>query len=98
MRTQHLQHLRDNASGLVEFAEFQLRNGFSPDLGVKALERARELRLDDPATSAALSNAYRATNQHDKAKAIAVELTEKHPEAPQAWLNFAAHLVRGGAQ
>jgi predicted Zn-dependent protease len=96
MSTQQLQQLRDNANGLVEFAEFQIRNGFSPDLGVKALERARELRPDDPATSAALSNAYRATNQHEKAKAIAVELTEKHPEAPQAWLNLAQILNGAG--
>jgi tetratricopeptide (TPR) repeat protein len=96
MSTQQLQQLRDNPAGLVDFAEFQLRNNFSPDLGVKALERARELRPDDPATSAALSNAYRATNQHDKAKAVAVELTEKHPDAPQAWLNLAQILNGAG--
>lgn len=96
MSTQQLTQLKDNAQGLVEFAEFQMRNGFSPELGVKALERAREIRPEDPGTSAALSNAYRSTNQHDKAKAIAVELTEKHPRAPQAWLNLAQILNGAG--
>jgi tetratricopeptide (TPR) repeat protein len=89
MSIQQLQQLRDNAAGLREFADFQLRNGFAPELGVQALERARELTPGDPATLAALTNAYRVTGQHDQARSLAIALTESHGTHPQAWLNLA---------
>lgn len=92
MSAQQMQQLGDDPARLMEFGEFQLRNGFSPELGVQALERARELKSDDANIAAALSNAYRSTNQADKARALAVELTEKHGEIPQAWLNLAQVL------
>jgi tetratricopeptide (TPR) repeat protein len=96
MAAQQVQQLQNDADGLMQFGEFQLRNGFAPDLGVQAIERARELRPDDPATAAALSNAYRVTNQHEKAKAVAVALSEQHGDKPQAWLNLAQILNASG--
>jgi len=96
MSAQQVQQLQNDPDGLVQFAEFQLRNGFALDLGVQALERARDLRPDDPSTMAALSNGYRVTNQHDKAREVAVSLTEKHADKPQAWLNLAQILNAAG--
>jgi tetratricopeptide (TPR) repeat protein len=96
MSAQQVQQLGNDPDGLLKFAEFQLRNGFAPDLGVQALERAKILRPDDPGTAAALSNGYRVTNQHEKAKDVAVALTEQHADKPQAWLNLAQILNAAG--
>jgi predicted Zn-dependent protease len=96
MAVQQLQQLQNDPDGLMQFAEFQLRNGFAPDLGIQALERARELRPTDPATIAGLSNGYRVTGQHDQAKSVAVALTEQYAEMPQAWLNLAQILNAAG--
>jgi len=96
MAAQQVQQLQNDPAGLMQFAEFQLRNGFAPDLGVQALERAVQLKPDDPATAAALSNGYRVMGQHDKAKEVAVGLSEQHPSMPQAWLNLAQILHAAG--
>jgi tetratricopeptide (TPR) repeat protein len=89
MAAQQLQQIRDNPDGLLEFAEFQLRNGFAPELGVQAIERARDLRPEDPRTLAALSNAYRVTGRHADARAIADRLAGLQAANPHAWLNLA---------
>jgi len=89
---QQFNELRDKHAELIQFAEFQLHNELIPDMGVKALERARELAPNDPRTLAALSNGYRITKQHDKAKVAAEELTRLYPNEPQAWGNL-AHIL-----
>lgn len=93
---QQFAQLRDNHAGLLEFAEFQLRNEFAPDIGVQALERARELAPADPRTLSALSNGYRILKQNDKAKVVAQDLAERFSTEPQAWVNLAQILAAGG--
>jgi len=93
---QQLNEIKDQPAALIDFAEFQLRNEFASDLAVKALERARELQPNDPRTLAALSNAYRITNQHAEAKAVAQGLAEQFPNEPQAWMNLAQILHAAG--
>jgi tetratricopeptide (TPR) repeat protein len=89
MAADQLKQIRDNHQALLEFAEFQLRNGLAPQLGLQALERAAELQPQDPRTIASLSNGYRVTGQHDKARALAEKLADAHGEQPQAWLHLA---------
>ena len=89
MGMEQLPKLADNHAALLEFGDFQLTNGFAKDLGVQAFERAAQLQPADPRTLAALSNAYSASEQHDKAMATAQRLAELHSAEPQAWLNLA---------
>ncbi|MEQ1860998.1 MAG: tetratricopeptide repeat protein [Chthoniobacteraceae bacterium] len=93
---QQFEQLRNNHAGLLEFAEFQLRNHFIPELGVQALELARQLQPDDPRTLAALSNSYRIVGDHERAKTVANDLAERFATEPQAWLNLAQILAASG--
>jgi tetratricopeptide (TPR) repeat protein len=96
MSAHQLQGLKDNPQALMEFADFQIRNNFSPELGVQAIERARELKPGETGIAAALSQAYRNTGQHDKAKALAEQIADQNAGAPQAWLNLAQVLNAAG--
>jgi len=89
MATEQLQQLANNAPGLLEFAEFQIRNNLVPEIGVQAVERAVELLPNDPRTLSALANAYRMVGRHDASKDVAQRLAQAHPGQPQAWLNLA---------
>ncbi len=93
---QQFSGMRDNHPALLEFADFQLRNQFAPDLGVQALERARELAPADPRTLSALANGYRIISQHDKAKAVAEDLANRFPTESPAWMNLAQILAAAG--
>lgn len=89
MAAGQLEQLAGNATGLMEFGEFQLRNNLALDLGVQAFERAAELQPNDPRTLASLSNAYRVNGQFEQANAVAQGLAEAHADQPQAWFNLA---------
>lgn len=96
MCEQQLSQLQNNPQQLLEFGEFQVHHEFASELGLRALVRARELAPNDPRPLAALSNAYRAVGQPEQAKALALELTERFPTQPPAWLHLAQILGAAG--
>ena len=65
---------------LIQFAVATLRDGVIPDIGLKALEKARELRPDHPRTLIGLGAGYRMLGQLDKSREAIVRFTELRPD------------------
>jgi tetratricopeptide (TPR) repeat protein len=80
MAAQQIEQLAKDPDQLVNFGEFQLREGHAPELGLQALEKALELRPDDVRTLVALGNAYRMTGQHPRAIQTLHRVTELAPQ------------------
>ena len=74
---------------LVQFGETMLRDAVIPDIGVKALEKARELRPEHPRTLIALGAGYRMLNQADKSREAIVRYTQVQPQDPWGFFNLA---------
>jgi tetratricopeptide (TPR) repeat protein len=84
-----IEPLSKNPQQLVQFGETMLREGVIPDVGVQALEKARELLPDDPRTLAALGAGYRMLGKLEESKAAIIRYTELKPQDAFGFFNLA---------
>jgi predicted Zn-dependent protease len=80
---------------LLQFGEAQLREGYAPDVALKALEKADKIRPGHARTLAMLVQAALTVQQVETAVRYARLYTERYPNEAQAWLLLAQAL--GGA-
>jgi tetratricopeptide (TPR) repeat protein len=87
---QQIEALASDPEQLAGFGEFQLREGHTPEIGVKALEKALEIRPNHARTMVSLGAGYRMLGQFDRAIETLHRVTELEPE--NAWGFF--HLAQ----
>jgi tetratricopeptide (TPR) repeat protein len=89
MTMEQIDQLAAQPDQLLLFAEQLIRDGLVPDVGLAALEKARELRPDDGRTLFALGGAYRRTGELEKAREALTRLTGLFPDNPSGFLQLA---------
>ncbi len=89
MATKQIEALAADPDQLLTYGEELVRTGIVPDVGLLALEKARDVRPEDPRTLFALASAYRVTGKVEQAHAIAVRMTELLPENGDAFFHLA---------
>lgn len=89
MTTEQIPALSQDPDQLIAFGEQLLRDGLVPDVGIIAVEKARELRPQHPRTLLTLTTAYRQSGQHAKAREIIVQHTTAYPEDATGFLHLA---------
>lgn len=98
MAERQLAGFATNPDQLLNYGEELCRTGMLPDVGLGALEKARDLRPDHPRTLLALAAAYRNAEQLDKARAVVTQLTEQHPNRAEAFFHLAQVCNAAGDQ
>jgi predicted Zn-dependent protease len=88
MATQQLQRMVDPEQ-LQNYGEQLLRDGLAPDIAVLALERANDLRPQNPRTMFVLSGAYHNSGQPEKARELMSRYTQVFPQDPQGFFRLA---------
>ena len=96
MVAQQIEPLSKEPDQLVAFAEHQLREGHTLEVGVRALEKALEIRPNHPRTMVALGAAYRLTGQTDRAIEMLRRVTEAEPENPWGYFHLAQAFNAAG--
>ena len=89
MVAQQLQQCVNDPDKLLAQAEHLLQQGFAPELGLQALQRAHQLRPTDRRTVFALTAAYRLAGQPDQARAIIEPYTQQAPTDPEGFFHLA---------
>lgn len=89
MVAQQIEPLSKEPDQLVAFAEHQLREGLTPEIGVQALEKALEIRPNHARTMVALGAAYRMTGQNERAIEMLRRVTELEPQNPWGFFHLA---------
>ena len=89
MATAQIDTLSKQPEQLVQFAETMLKDAVVPDVGVKALEKARELQPDNARTVIALGAGYRMIGELEKSKEAITRYTEMQPNDPWGFFNLA---------
>ncbi|MEQ1851903.1 MAG: tetratricopeptide repeat protein [Chthoniobacteraceae bacterium] len=84
-----IEALSKNPDQLMQFGEAMIRDGIVPDIGVKALEKADEVRPNHPRTIIALGAGYRVTGEFDKARQVLARFNELQPNDPWGFFNLA---------
>ena len=88
----------NNPDELLKHGEQLLRDGLVPDLGLKAIERAAQLRPDDQPTMMALVAALIMSEKKDEARATLIRYTELFPEDPRGFFSLAQLYAEEGAE
>jgi len=89
MVAQQLQQVANDPDKLVVQAEHLLQQGFAPELGLQALQRAHQLRPADRRTVFGLTAAYRLAGQPEQAQATITPYTEQVPQDPEGFFHLA---------
>lgn len=89
MAQQQIEPLSKHPEQLVQFGETLLRDGIIADVGVEALEKARELQPEDPRTLIALGAGYRMLGKFVESRENITRYTELKPEDPFGFFNLA---------
>ena len=89
MVAQQIEPLSKEPDKLVAFAEQQLREGYTPEIGVQALEKALEVRPNHARTMVALGAAYRMMGQSERAIEMLRRVTEIEPQNPWGFFHLA---------
>jgi len=89
MIIQQLNTLVDKPDELLGIGEQLLRDGLLPDLGFQALQRASQLRPEDPRTLVALANALRLKGDKVQARETLMKVTELFPTDARAFFSLA---------
>ncbi len=87
-----IEPLSKNPQQLVQFAEQLLRDGLIQDVGVQALEKARELMPDEARVHIALGAGYRMIGKLEESKQAITRYTELNPQDPWGFFNLAQTL------
>ncbi len=88
MVAQQLQQVVNDPDQLLAQGEHLLQQGFVPELGLQALQRAHALRPDRRAVFG-LTAAYRLANQLDQARATIEPYTAQAPQDPEGFFHLA---------
>jgi tetratricopeptide (TPR) repeat protein len=96
MALRQVQQLVNKPDELLNYGEQLLRDGYAPDAGLAALQRAHSLRPDDPRSVFALTQALRVKEKLDEAQAVIAGFTEKQPEDPRGHFFLAQILNARG--
>jgi tetratricopeptide (TPR) repeat protein len=96
MATGQIEQIAANLDQLIGFGEQMVRDGFIPDVGVKALEKADAQRPNDPRILAALGTGYRLTGAFEQSKAVFEKFTQARPEDPWGYFNIAQSCNAAG--
>ena len=96
MVAQQIEPLSKEPDQLVAFAEHQLREGHTPEIGVQALEKALEIRPNHARTMVALGAGYRMTGQSERAIETLRRVTEIEPENPWGFFHLAQAFNAAG--
>ena len=88
MVAQQLQQVVNDPDHLLSQGEHLLQQGFVPELGLQALQRAHALRPDRRAVFG-LTAAYRLANQLDQARATIEPYTARAPQDPEGFFHLA---------
>jgi len=96
MTTEQIAQLSKEPDQLIAFGEQLLRDGLVPDVGVLALEKARELRPGHGRTLLSLATAYRQNSQQAKAREVVEQHTTSYPEEAAGFLHLAELCHAGG--
>jgi tetratricopeptide (TPR) repeat protein len=89
MVAQQLQQIVNDPDQLVAQGEHLIQQGFVPQFGLQALQRAHALRPADRRTVFGLTAAYRLSGQHDQARATITPYTEQVPADAEAFFHLA---------
>lgn len=89
MATKQLGALASDPDQLLNYGEELFRTGIIPDVGITALEKAREIRPTHPRTLYALATVYRANGRLEDAKKMSEELAAAVPDNADAHFNLA---------
>ena len=89
MVAQQLQQVADDPDKLLAQGEHLLQQGFAPELGLQALQRAHQLRPTDRRTVFGLTAAYRLAGQPDQARATIEPYTRQVPQDPEGFFHLA---------
>jgi tetratricopeptide (TPR) repeat protein len=89
MALRQIQQMANDPAQLLNYGEQLLREGFAPEAGLQALQRAHTLQPDDPRAVFALTAGYRVREKFDEARATITRYTEQHPEDPRGFFQLA---------
>lgn len=92
MAAGQIEPLTEQPQQLVQFAEQLLRDNLIPEVGVQALEKARELLPEDARVYIALGAGYRMLNKFEESKQAITRFTELQPQDPWGFFNLAQTL------
>jgi tetratricopeptide (TPR) repeat protein len=83
MALRQVQQLINEPEQLLNYGEQLLREGYAPEAGLVALQRAHALKPEDPRAVFALTSALRVQGKLDDARATIGRYVEQHPEDPR---------------
>ncbi|TCO85550.1 tetratricopeptide repeat protein [Chthoniobacter flavus] len=89
MAMRQVQQLVNDPEQLLNYGEQLLREGYAPEAGLAAMQRAVEARPDDARAVIGLTMAYRTQGKLEEARATITPFTEKHPEDPRGFFFLA---------
>ena len=89
MVAQQLQQVVNDPDQLLAQGEHLLQQGFAPELGLQALQRAHALRPTDRRAVFGLTAAYRMAGQLDQARATIEPYTVQVPTDPEGFFHLA---------
>ncbi len=88
MAARQIQQMGNDHAQLLNYGEQLLKEGFAPEAGLQALERAHTLQPDDPRSVFALTAAYRVQEKFDQARATITKYTGQHPKDPRGFFHL----------
>jgi tetratricopeptide (TPR) repeat protein len=91
-----IEPLSKNPEQLVQFGETMLREGIAPEVGIKALEKARELQPENARTHIALGAGYRLLGKFTESKESIARYNELAPQDAWGFFNLAQTLSAAG--
>ena len=89
MAMRQVQQLINDPDQLLNYGEQLLRDGYAPEAGLAALQRAHTMKPGDPRAVFALTSAYRVQGKLEEARATIRQYTEQHPEDPRGFFLLA---------
>jgi tetratricopeptide (TPR) repeat protein len=89
MALRQVQQLINEPEQLLNYGEQLLREGYAPEAGLAAMQRACTMMPGDPRPVFGLTNAYRAQNKLEEARATIGQYADQHPEDPRGFFYLA---------
>jgi tetratricopeptide (TPR) repeat protein len=89
MALRQVQEFLKDPDELLNYGEQLLREGYAPEAGLLALERAYTAKPDDPRAVIAFTMALIKQEKLDEARTTITQFTEKHPEDPRGFFYLA---------